>query len=201
RQDRARAKPLYDALEKWSADPELQKTLRQSQPQMPESLSDRQEDIWEPLLAIADSIGGNVPLIAREAARALCRNDDDQGQGYGITCLIAIKKVVGEVAGEFGRIKSTDLIDALWEADALPSRLMEDKEPNKKKIGHWLSKFIKSYGGKPARQLDFDGQNARGYEAAELKEIFDRYCPVKEEFDGYCPEMDLPDIDTPAKER
>jgi hypothetical protein len=48
------------------------------------------------------------------------------------------------------------------------------KEPNPKRIGHWLSKFIKSYGGKPARQLDFDGQNARGYEVAELKEISDR---------------------------
>ena len=69
------------------------------------------------------------------------------------------------------------MIDGLWEADALPSRLMEDEKPNYKKIGHWLSKFIKSYGGKPARQLDFDGQNARGYEAAELKEVFDRYCP------------------------
>ena len=90
-----------------------------------------------------------------------------------------------------------------FEEDALPSKLMEDEKPNYKKVGRWLSKFIKSYGGKPPRQLDFDGQNARGYEAAELKEIFDRYCPVKEEFDRYCPEIDipLPEIDTPTKER
>jgi uncharacterized protein DUF3631 len=182
RQDRANAKPLHDALEAWSKDAELLKTLREHQPQMPESLTDRQEDIWEPLLAIADTIGGDVPKLAREAAQVLCRNDDDEGKGYGITYLIAIRKVVGEQ----GRITSADLIDGLWEADALPSRLMEDEKPNYKKIGHWLSKFIKSYSGKPARQLDFDGQNARGYEAAELKEIFDRYCP---------------EIDTPSKER
>lgn len=102
--------------------------------------------------------------------------------GYGAKQLLAIKKIVGDS----DRIRSADLIDGLWEADALPSRLMEDEKPNYKKIGHWLSKLIKSYSGKPARQLDFDGQNARGYEAAELNEIFNRYCP---------------EIDTPAKER
>jgi Protein of unknown function (DUF3631) len=173
RQDRELAKPIRDALETWSADVELLKTLQASQPEMPDCLTDRQEDIWEPLLAIADSIGGYVPKLAREAARALCGNDDDEGLGYGAAQLAAIRKVVGEQ----GRITSADLIDGLWEADALPSRLMEDEKPNYKKIGHWLSKFIKSYGGKSARQLDFDGQNARGYEAAELKEVFDRYCP------------------------
>jgi hypothetical protein len=172
RQDRANARSLHDAIETWSKDAELQETLRESQPQMPESLTDRQEDIWEPLLAIADAIGGEVPELARAAARTLCANHDDEPE-RDATQLGAIKKVVGNLS----RITSADLIDGLWEADALPSRLMEDEKPNYKKIGHWLSKLIKSYGGKPARQLDFDGQNARGYEAAELKELFDRYCP------------------------
>jgi len=168
RKNRAGARPLHDALEAWSKTVDL----RTSQPQMPDFMSDRQEDIWEPLLTIADAIGGDVPKLAREAADVLCNNGDDD-LGYGAKQLLAIKKIVGDK----DRIRSADLIDGLWEADAPPSRLMEDEKPNYKKIGHWLSKFIKSYGGKPARQLDFDGQNARGYEAAELKEVFDRYCP------------------------
>jgi hypothetical protein len=181
RQDRANAKPLHDALEAWSNDAELQKTLRESRPQMPECLTDRQEDIWEPLQAIADTISGEVSELARAAARSLCATDSDE-QGRDATQLAAIKKVVGEA----DRIKSRGLIDGLWEADALPANLMGDETPNYKKIGHWLSKLIQSYGGKPPRQLDFNGENDRGYEAAELKEIFERYCP---------------DIDTPAKER
>ena len=32
----------------------------------------------------------------------------------------------------------------------------ESEKPNYKKIGSWLSKLIKSYGGKPARQLNFE---------------------------------------------
>jgi hypothetical protein len=171
RQDRAKAKPLYDALEAWSKDVELLKTLRESQPQMPESLTDRQEDILEPLLAIADSIGGDVPRLARVAAELLCDIEDELS--YGAEQLAAIRKVVGNKS----RITSAELIKGLWEADALPSRLMDDNEPNHKKIGHWLSKFIKSYAGKPARQLKFEGQNLRGYETAELQPIFDRYCP------------------------
>jgi hypothetical protein len=65
RQDRDKAKLQHEALETWSKDAGLVKTLHESQPQMPESLTDRQEDIWEPLLAIADSIGGDVPKLAR----------------------------------------------------------------------------------------------------------------------------------------
>jgi hypothetical protein len=53
----------------------------------------------------------------------------------------------------------------------------ESEKPNYKKIGSWLSKLIKSYGGEPARQLNFEGENVKGYEAAELKETFDRYLP------------------------
>ena len=116
RRDRDSAKSLHDALEAWSKDNELLKTLRTSQPQMPEYMTDRQEDIWEPLLAIADSIGGVVPELARKAARAICGNDDELG--YSVTQLAAIKEVVGD----HNQIASADLIDVLWKADALPSR-------------------------------------------------------------------------------
>jgi hypothetical protein len=176
RKDRAVAKPIHDALEAWSKDSELLKNLRENEPQMPEFLTDRQADIWEPLLAIADAIGGDVPRLAREAARVLCDNGEDE-LGYGATQLLAIKKVVGEQ----DRISSADLINGLWEADSLPSRLLEGDTPNHKKIGHWLSKFIKSYGGKPARKLRFGDQTLKGYEAAELKQVFDRYCPEEHE--------------------
>jgi hypothetical protein len=126
-------------------------------------------------MAIADAIGGDVPDLARKTARILCDNGEDE-LGYGATQLLAIKKVVGDR----DRISSADLINGLWEADSLPSRLMEDDQPNNKKIGHWLSKFIKSYGGKPARKLRFGEQTLMGYEGAELKQVFDRYCPPEQ---------------------
>jgi hypothetical protein len=174
RQDRDLAKPLHDALQTWSENAELRRTLQASRPEMPDRLTDRQEDIWEPLLAIADSIGGDVPRLARSAAVALCGGGDELS--YGADQLSAIRKIVGEQ----DRISSADLISGLWEAEALPSRFLEDEEPNHKKIGHWLSKFIKSYGGKAARPIRFGDEALRGYEAADLNTIFDRYCPDPE---------------------
>jgi hypothetical protein len=171
RRDRALALPIHEKLKAWSADAQLLRALEASNPQMPEGLNDRQEDIWEPLLAIADAIGGDLSDLARSAARTLCDNVDEDG--YGPVQLAAIRKVVGDS----GRITSQDLIDSLWEADALPSYLLEGDTPNYKKIGHWLSKFIKMYGGKPSRNLDFGGKKSKGYEASELNEIFARYCP------------------------
>jgi hypothetical protein len=138
---------------------------------MPEGLNDRQEDIWEPLLALADSVGGDVPRLARAAVEAVSENGDELS--YGAEQLAATRKLIGDK----NRITSAELIEGLWEAEALPARLMEDEEPNYKKIGHWLSKFIQSYGGNPARKLRFGNQTSKGYESAELKSIFDRYCP------------------------
>jgi hypothetical protein len=42
--------------------------LAESRPDIPEALSDRQADAWEPLLAIADLVGGRWPTSARAAA-------------------------------------------------------------------------------------------------------------------------------------
>jgi hypothetical protein len=45
--------------------------LAVARPRLPEELSDRQQDVWEPLLAIADLAGGSWPERARAAAVAL----------------------------------------------------------------------------------------------------------------------------------
>lgn len=45
--------------------------LADSRPAMPDALSDRQADAWEPLFAIADLVGGRWPISARAAAIGL----------------------------------------------------------------------------------------------------------------------------------
>jgi len=46
-------------------------SLEGAAPELPEELDDRQQDMWEPLLAIADLAGGDWPERAREAAVTL----------------------------------------------------------------------------------------------------------------------------------
>ena len=58
---------LRDELEVLTADKELLEILNRARPEMPEQLNDRQQDICEPLLAIADLAGGEWPKKARDA--------------------------------------------------------------------------------------------------------------------------------------
>jgi hypothetical protein len=60
---------LRTNLAAWA--PVAREALAEAEPECPEGLTDRQEDIWEPLFAIADLAGGDWPKRAREAAVSL----------------------------------------------------------------------------------------------------------------------------------
>jgi len=65
--------PLRDELRVLSKDEELIKKLRDARPEMSDELGlgDRQQDICEPLLAIADEAGGDWPNRARDALKLI----------------------------------------------------------------------------------------------------------------------------------
>jgi Protein of unknown function (DUF3631) len=58
---------------RWS--PENTDQLRTAEPNMPDGLNDRAADSWEPMVAIADLIGGGWPIRARAVAVALSGDD------------------------------------------------------------------------------------------------------------------------------
>jgi Protein of unknown function (DUF3631)/Bifunctional DNA primase/polymerase, N-terminal len=51
----------------------VQGDAMEAHPELPEDVTDRQADAWEPLLAVADLAGGEWPALAREAATALVK--------------------------------------------------------------------------------------------------------------------------------
>ena len=59
-------KVFHDQLEKWA--PEAMDHLRNAVPDFPKELNDRQEDIWEPLLNIANMASERWAELARRAA-------------------------------------------------------------------------------------------------------------------------------------
>lgn len=60
---------LHSTLHEWAV--QNMALLATARPVMPDCLSDRATDIWEPLFAIADRVGGEWPARATEAATAL----------------------------------------------------------------------------------------------------------------------------------
>jgi Protein of unknown function (DUF3631) len=62
---------IREALTVWAHD--ARDKLERADPWMPDRLTDRQEDSWSPLFAIADSLGGPWPADARRWAVTLSR--------------------------------------------------------------------------------------------------------------------------------
>jgi len=58
---------LRDRIAAWASDASSSITW----PEMPDEITDRNADVWEPLIAIADVVGGPWPTLAREAGVTL----------------------------------------------------------------------------------------------------------------------------------
>src|ERR1019366_512910 len=69
RPDAKRAAILRGRCARWVADNLT--TLKSARPALPQSLDGRQQDVWEPLLAIADAMSTDIARRARQAAMKL----------------------------------------------------------------------------------------------------------------------------------
>jgi hypothetical protein len=64
-----------------------------ARPVMPPSVEDRQADGWEPLLAVADIVGGLWPTLARDAAEALVAVNRDTPVSLNLRLLADLRTV------------------------------------------------------------------------------------------------------------
>jgi Protein of unknown function (DUF3631) len=104
------ADKLRDRLETW-ADANVP-TLVDAEPELPDELGDRQQEIWEPLLAIADLAGGDWPERARRAAVALAKVKGTADESRGIKLLEDIRRVFAD-KDDPERLFGLDLVEAL----------------------------------------------------------------------------------------
>src|SRR5262245_13571424 len=63
-------------------------------PQMPTQIQDRDADVWEALLAVADAAGGDWPKLAREAAVALVEQSKQSSPSLGLRLLADLRSVL-----------------------------------------------------------------------------------------------------------
>lgn len=107
--------------------------LTRARPEIPSSLDDRAADVWEPLLAIADELGGDWPQRARVAAVNLCAGRKDAGQeSVAFRLLVACRDAFDAFTAD--RLKTVTLLGWLLESSewsdmdgrALDARLMAD---------------------------------------------------------------------------
>jgi Protein of unknown function (DUF3631) len=115
RKAEAAALPLHRGAAAW-AEAHLG-DLRGREPDLPDELDDRAQDIIEPLLAIADTVGGEWPERACKAAVALLAGEErEDSESLGVRLLRDIRDVFGEAE----RLHTTTILERLTSDDSAP---------------------------------------------------------------------------------
>jgi len=130
------AEPIRTALAEWADEVELPLEPRR----MPEGLSDREEDYWEPLLVIAEEAGGGWPRLAREAAVALAKAKGSTDEGSLSMLLIEDLYRVWGVEEE--NLTTRTILSRLNALEEAPWSNLYGRELN----AHDLARYARRYG-------------------------------------------------------
>lgn len=145
--------------------------LKDARPERVLELNDRQNDITEPLLAIADLAGDGWPEYLRDFLYQLFEAEEESEQSLGIRLLADVRVIFDERGVE--RLASGDLVQALRE---LPDAPWGDWR-GRGITGHALARMLRGFHIKPDRWRD-GSQIVRGYGAKSFRDSWARYLPV-----------------------
>lgn len=160
------ANPLREQLATWG--PSALEALRDARPAFPEGLGDRQADVWEPLLAIADMAGGTWPSRARNAAIVLTGSAEDTD------VRVELLRDVREILSEYdiaAIIPTKELIEKLT---ALEDSPWGTWTKGKSITPHRLTRLLGPLGIRPVHL-----ESHRGYRVDAFQEAIARYLPIK----------------------
>lgn len=143
--------------------------LRSSQPDLPDELNDRQQDVWESLFAIAEVAGGEWPNRIREAALKLHNISTDEMRSTGNELMRHIKTVLDEVEGE--RIHTKKLLEKLNELDEAGYGDWNNHEGMKPKE---LNRKLAEYDITP-RRMRIGDDNLVGWDREQFTEAWNTY--------------------------
>jgi hypothetical protein len=154
-------------------------------PLLPDELGDRQQDIWEPMLAIADAAGDGWEKWAREAAVALHSGVDESDGSIGIQLLADIRLVFDDE----DRLATSALRECLLKLEEAPWGDLYGKQITARFLADKLKPF-----GIHSKTLRIGDKTLRGYEKAAFLEPWDRYLPATSATDTT---TDTPQGDSP----
>jgi len=157
---------LRDQLAAWIS--VARADLQDAWPDLPEGIEDRNADVWEPLLAIADAAGGHWPQRARDAALAFVADAQTSAGGFGVQLLADLRTVFGIESA----MTTEAIIEALCALDESPWNDIRGKALDARSLSRRLSK----YGIKP-KVLRRGDKTHRGYDRADLHDSWLRYLP------------------------
>lgn len=158
---------LRVALSLWAES--VAKDAADARPLMPAGIEDRNADVWEPLLAVADAAGRDWPDRGRVAAVALVAESMGSTPSLGIRLLADLRHVFGDRDA----MSTEDILTALTELDEAPWAELKGKPLNARGLGNRLSQY-----GVTSRTVRLpNGRTPKGYTRESLWDAWSRYLP------------------------
>ena len=161
---------IASRIARWAAD--HVEELRDTRPELPASLHDRAQDIWEPLLAIADVVGDGWSDLARTAALKLSGADVTDDDGVGTTLLRDVWAVFEEIGAD--RVTTQELVARLV---ALEERPWATWRRGQRLDSRGLAQLLRPFGIRSVNLKQSDGSVRKGFSSAAFKDAFVRYLP------------------------
>ncbi|MYV99001.1 DUF3631 domain-containing protein, partial [Streptomyces sp. SID3343] len=166
---------LRDRLAEWAN--AVREQLSGAWPELPEGVTDRPADVWEPLLAVADAAGGHWPERARNACVELVEASKANDKGsLGIRLLTDLRDHVFNGAD---RVPTVAILATLTAKDDAPWGDMNGRPLDSRSLAKWLREYVTA-DNTPinARNIRTNaGLVVKGYYATDLHDAWTRYCP------------------------
>lgn len=135
-------------------------------PAMPVSVTDRDADIWEALLSVADAAGGDWPARARNAAVLLVAESKGTTPSLGVRLLADLRNVFGD----HDHMSTDAIIKALCLLDESPWGDIRGKPIDARGIANRLNQY-----GVKSKQVRIGDHTFKGYCRADLWDAWQRY--------------------------
>jgi hypothetical protein len=165
---------LRDQLATWAE--QVREAVMGAWPTMPDGVTDRPADVWEPLIAVADAAGGEWPERAREACVELVSASKANDKGsLGVRLLTDLRD---HVMVGIDRLPTVAILDRLNALDDAPWADLHGKPLDNRRLSKMLAEYM-TVDNEPitSRNIKTGGSVLKGYYAADLTDAWARYCP------------------------
>ncbi|MGH3566229.1 MAG: DUF3631 domain-containing protein [Pseudonocardia sp.] len=169
------ATPIREALAAWIAT--VAEQLASAEPVMPDHVTDRPAEIWEPLLAIADAAGGHWPHTARAACTHFVLDSGPEVRSTGIRLLADLRSVFGRHQAD--RLPTTTLLTDLAELEDSDWTDLDGRALDARRLARELARYsVRVQGFK-----HHNGKTIKGYltyptdKQVGLTDAWARYLP------------------------
>ena len=137
-------------------------------PELPAEIKDRDADIWEPLIAVADMVGGDWPERARAAAVSLVSDSKEREPSLGVRLLADLRAVFADEPALF----TDDILSRLHALKEAPWNDLKGKPINDRGLATRLRQY-----GVTSKQIRIGNRSLKGYTRADLHDAWQRYLP------------------------